>query len=320
MIEVTNLTKWYGKTRSLNKLTFSVPEGDILGFLGPNGAGKTTTMRILTGLAQPTEGSARVGGFDVQRDHQKVRQILGYLPEESPLYPEMRVEGYLRFMAGMKGIPFLKVKREVERALEETDLLGLRKRLIGNMSKGMRQRVGLAQAILGDPKILILDEPTVGLDPKQINDVLDLIKGMQGRRTVIFSTHILPNVSAVSTHVIILNSGRIIAQGTPTGIGRKTTEREILIRAGGGVEKVAELINKFAYVQNLRVETQREGDHAIARVFFDSKEEICPRLVRAFVDAGVDLHEIREVHPTLDSVFLRAINQPLVDDEEEDET
>jgi len=215
MIEVRQLTKRYRERVAVERLDFSVAEGEILGFLGPNGAGKSTTMRILTGVLPPSEGSARVAGFDVFEQPLEVKRRIGYLPETPPLYPEMTVVGYLRFVARLKQLPGRGLKAEVERVGGLTGLGDVMGRVIQNLSKGYQQRVGIAQALLGSPPVLILDEPTEGLDPTQRADIRDLIKGLAGKHTVILSTHILPEVMMTCEKVLILHQGRVVAHDTP---------------------------------------------------------------------------------------------------------
>jgi ABC-2 type transport system ATP-binding protein len=308
MIDVRNLTKVYGATRSLDGLTFHVPEGEVLGLLGPNGAGKSTTMRILTGLTRPASGTARVAGHDVVTEHLKVRRLLGYLPEDSPVYPEMRVEEYLRLMGGLKDIPARHLRREVDRVLDETNLLHVRQRLVGNLSKGNRQRVGLAQALLGDPALLVLDEPTVGFDPKQIAEVCELIRDMRGQRTVILSTHILSNVSMSCSRVVIIKDGRTAAEGTVEDIGRTLGGRRLLVRvAGAPVARVREVVRDAGCFADNSVVATMEGN--IARVLVERQEAPESRraaIARALVGAGMDLVELTELHPTLEDVFLHA--------------
>ena len=214
MIEVEHLNKVYGSTSAIEDVTFNVSEGEILGFLGPNGAGKTTTMRILTGYLPATSGTARIAGFDVHEDSLAVRQKIGYLPENPPLYPEMSVQGFLFFVARIKGISAGDRKSKVAAAMERCNLTDKRHVLIRKLSKGYRQRVGIAQAIVHDPPAIILDEPTVGLDPRQIIDVRNLIKSLAGSHTIIISTHILPEVSMTCNRVAIINSGKIVATNT----------------------------------------------------------------------------------------------------------
>lgn len=211
MIEVQHLTKRYRDRVAIDDLTFSVEEGEILGFLGPNGAGKSTTMKILTGFLPPSEGVARVGGFDVFTHPLEVKRRIGYLPESPPLYPDMTVHGYLKFVAALKRLPARELKGEVERVAGLTGVTHVLGRLIQNLSKGYKQRVGIAQALLGSPQVLILDEPTEGLDPAQRAEVRALIKSLAGKHTVILSTHILPEVTMTCEKVLILNQGRIVA-------------------------------------------------------------------------------------------------------------
>jgi ABC-2 type transport system ATP-binding protein len=211
MIVVQNLTKRYRERVAVDRLDFSVAEGEILGFLGPNGAGKSTTMKILTGFLPPSEGTAKVAGFDVFEQPLEVKRRIGYLPETPPLYPEMTVVGYLKFVASLKGLPGRGVKAEVERVGGLTGLADVMGRVIQNLSKGYKQRVGIAQALLGSPPVLILDEPTEGLDPTQRAEVRGLIKGLTGKHTVILSTHILPEVTMTCEKVLIINQGKIVA-------------------------------------------------------------------------------------------------------------
>lgn len=213
MIKVQGLTKRYGDVVALDNVSFQVDRGEILGFLGPNGAGKTTTMRILTGFMPPSEGTAKLAGFDVLTDSLEVRRRVGYLPETVPLYREMTVHDYLDFVAAIRGVQ--KRERAIERVLDACDIGDVEEQIIGKLSKGYRQRVGLAQALIHDPDILVLDEPTIGLDPRQIRSVRELIKGLAGERTIILSTHILPEVSETCQRVLIINRGRIVAEDFP---------------------------------------------------------------------------------------------------------
>src|ERR1700704_4548993 len=218
MIEVENLTKRYGRTTAVDGISFRVHKGEILGFLGPNGAGKTTTMRILTCYLPPTEGTARVAGFDVFEQPMEVKRRVGYTPETPPLYPDMDVGSFLDFCAKIKGVPGKDRRARISDAMEKTRISDVRGTLIGRLSKGYRQRVGLAQAILHNPDVLILDEPTSGLDPKQIIETRELIKGLGGEHTIVLSTHILPEVSMTCGRVVIINKGRVVAEDTPENL------------------------------------------------------------------------------------------------------
>jgi ABC-2 type transport system ATP-binding protein len=214
MIQVNHLTKMYGARTAVNNLSFEIKKGEIVGFLGPNGAGKSTTMKMLTCFMPATSGRASIAGFDVFENPTEVKRNVGYLPETPPVYLEMQVESYLDFAARVHQIPSAQVKRAVDHVLEKTALGSVRKRLIGNLSKGYRQRVGLAQALIHNPAVLILDEPTVGLDPKQIIEIRELIKGLGGDHTVILSSHILPEVTATCERIIVINQGQIVAEDT----------------------------------------------------------------------------------------------------------
>lgn len=304
MIDVRNLTKYYGPTRSIEDLTFSVNEGEILGFLGPNGAGKSTTIRILAGLTQPTAGSASIGGFDVQKDHRHVRDLIGYLPEQAPLYNDMTLAGFLRFMGGVKGLSPRDAKREMERTTDLVNLQAERKRLVGNLSKGTRQRAAIAQALMGDPKLLLLDEPTNGLDPSQINDVRQLIESFAGKKTVLLSTHILPEVERLCTRIVIIANGSIAANGTPAELSSAGGDVYIL-EAEGDLEGIRAICASFAVEGSL---TEVESGDGI-RLQFSARAPDDPRpaLAREIVNAGFELREIRRRETRLEEIFLRAI-------------
>lgn len=228
MIEVNNLTKRYGTLTAVDRVSFTVEKGEILGFLGPNGAGKTTTMRIITGYMPPGEGSAKIAGFDVVDHPLEVKRRIGYMPETPPLYVDMTVDEYLAFCSRLKQIPGSQVRMRIRRVCEKVDILDVRTKVIKTLSKGYRQRVGLAQALIHDPEVLILDEPTLGLDPIQIREVRELIKSLAGEHTIILSTHILPEVSMTCDRVVIINKGRLIAQDTPEGLTRSMRGSEKL--------------------------------------------------------------------------------------------
>jgi len=220
MIEVEHLVKSYRELKAVNDISFQVQSGEILGFLGPNGAGKTTTMRILTGVLPPTSGKAKVCGFDVFENPIEVKRRIGYLPENPPVYTDMTARAYLRFVASIKGVPRKSRESEIDRVATKTSCTQFIHRVIGNLSKGQRQRVGLAQALLGDPEVLILDEPTVGLDPAQIIEVRELIKSLAGKHTIVLSTHILPEVTAICQKALIIAQGRVVAYDTLEGLQR----------------------------------------------------------------------------------------------------
>ena len=243
MIEVANLSKRYGDRAAIRDVSFTAQTGQILGFLGPNGAGKTTTMRIITGFMPATSGTVRVDGFDVFEQSSEVRRRIGYLPENPPLYNDMAAVPYLRFAAKLKGMNRAAIEDAIERVLHTCGLTEVRHRLLGHLSKGFRQRVGLAQALIHDPPVLILDEPTIGLDPRQIIEIRSLIRTLGGKRTVVLSTHILPEVSQVCDKVVIINDGRIVVEDTLANLTRGRGLEEVFIEAigreGDGVRAAA---------------------------------------------------------------------------------
>ena len=305
MITVEDLNKYYGPRRAVADVSFSVEKGEILGFLGPNGAGKTTTMRILTGFLPASSGTASIAGFDVFKQPIEARRHLGYLPENVPLYTEMSVGAYLDFMAKIKAIPGGVRKARVDEAMEMTDITDRRNQLIGKLSKGYRQRVGLAQAILGKPPVLILDEPTVGLDPRQIIEVRDLIKGLAGEHTVILSTHILPEVSMTCSRVIIISDGRLVAVDTPDNLAHRLRGSEnIRVEVRGPRDEVAKKLRALPRVLNVEIEGMDNGRAALT-VACDANSDLREDIARSVVEGGWGLLEMRPVGMSLEEVFLQ---------------
>lgn len=306
MIEVEGLTKTYGPKTAIAGVSFRVTRGEIVGFLGPNGAGKTSTMRILAGYMPATDGAAKIDGYDVLTQSLEARRRVGYLPENVPLYPEMDVESYLHFMASIKQVPRQLRRKRVDYVVERCHTGEFRKRLIGKLSKGQRQRVGLAQALIHDPPVLILDEPTVGLDPRQIIETRQLIKSLAGDHTVILSTHILPEVSMTCSRVLIINEGRLIAEDTPDGLTHRLrgSERiEVLVR--GKEDGLANVLRKLPGVTG--VTTQSE--HGRVRCQIDCAADKDPReeIARTLVQGGWGLLELRAVGMSLEEVFVKLI-------------
>jgi ABC-2 type transport system ATP-binding protein len=304
MIEVENLTKRYGRHTAVDGISFKVMKGEILGFLGPNGAGKTTTMRILTCYLPPTEGSARVAGFDVFEEPLEVKKRVGYIPETPPLYPDMDVQEFLEFCARIKGVPGPSRKQRIDEAVEKTRIGDVRPKLIGRLSKGYRQRVGLAQAILGNPDVLILDEPTAGLDPKQIIETRELIRGLGGEHTIILSTHILPEVSMVCGRVVIINKGRVVAEDTPENLTHRLRGAATLrLEVRGDAAVVLEAIRTVPGVAAIR-SRGTSGDAATFELDPEPGADVRPLLARAVVGRGFDLLALQQVGMSLEDIFL----------------
>jgi ABC-2 type transport system ATP-binding protein len=304
VIEVDNLTKRYARHTAVDGISFRVQKGEILGFLGPNGAGKTTTMRILTCYLPPTEGTARVAGFDVFEQPMEVKRRVGYIPETPPLYPDMSVAEYLSFCAKIKTVPARERKGRIDGAIEKCRVGDVRDTLIGKLSKGYRQRVGLAQAILHDPEVLILDEPTAGLDPKQIIETRELIKALGGEHTIVLSTHILPEVSMTCGRVVIINKGRVVAEDTPDNLTHRLKGAAALrLDARGEPEAVAAAVRAVPGVVAVRTKPQVGGVVAL-EVEAEAGRDVRPELARAVVGRGFDLLGLQEVGMSLEEIFL----------------
>ena len=310
MIQVENLTKVFGSISALRDISFTIKKGESVGFLGPNGSGKTTTLRILTCFLPPTSGSVTVDGYDVIQDSMEVRRRIGYFPEKVPLYPSMKVSTFLDFVAEVKGVGRTERKRKIFDSIERCGLAGVAHRIIGNLSKGYRQRVGLAQVLINDPPILILDEPTVGLDPEQIAEIRKLIKSLSRERTIFLSSHILPEVSMLCHRIIIIHQGRIIAEDTQDNLAaRLRTASQFLVKVEGPHEEVRKGLEKIPGV------VQVEEKEIVS-------EEIFVYLIRAGKDVDVareisavvfnnrwSLLELRQVEMDLEEIFLNLITQ-----------
>jgi len=305
LIKVENLTKRYAAKTAIEGMSFEVQKGEILGFLGPNGAGKTTTMRIITGFMPASAGTVRVDGFDVFQTPLDVRRRIGYLPENPPLYPEMNVAGYLRFVAKIKGVAKDRLENEVKRVMEQVSIIDVRERIIAKLSKGYKQRVGIAQALLADPPVLILDEPTIGLDPKQIHEVRELIKGLAGNHTVVLSTHILPEVEQTCHRVIIIDRGKIVAVDTPQNLRFQLqgAERIFIEVAGPGTEVLAKL-RATPGVINVRELNAQDGQHRF-QIEGQLHKDIRSDLARAVIQSGWGLLELQSASMSLEDIFLK---------------
>ena len=306
MIEVDQLTKRYGSVKAIDNVSFRVEKGEILGFLGPNGAGKTTTMRILTCFLPATEGTARVGGFDVFTQPMEVKRRIGYLPENPPLYDELTVDSYLEFVAKIKGVDSTIRSKRIAEVKDRVSIQEYSGTVIKHLSKGYRQRVGLAQALVHDPEVLILDEPTVGLDPNQITDVRNLIKSLAGNHTVILSTHILPEVGITCQRVVIINKGRIAAVDTPENLTRQLQGSDRILLSARGPE--AAIKGKIQEIQGvLRIESvkQDRDEHCEFSIDTELKRDLRSQIARKIVESGYDLLELKTSSMSLEEVFLQ---------------
>ena len=309
MIRVHHLTKRYAHTTAVDQISFSVAKGQIVGFLGPNGAGKTTTMRMLTCFLPPTSGTATVAGFDVLENSFEVKKRIGYLPETPPIYPEMETSEYLRFVGKLKGLSGAELQKRIDYVCDRCFVADVKDKLLGKLSKGYRQRVGLAQAIIHNPDVLILDEPTAGLDPKQINETRDLIKSLAGDHTIILSTHILPEVEQTCEQVIIINKGKLAATDSVRNLQARTRGVESLsleVAARTGVLEagvVQERLERIAGVS--RVTRKESKDSGIVFEIESQKGQLIRGdLARAVVESGWDLNELRAAAMSLEEIFL----------------
>ncbi len=304
MIEVQNLTKRYGRVTAVDDVSFRVERGEILGFLGPNGAGKTTTMRILTGYMPATEGKAIVAGFDVFEQPIEAKRRTGYLPETPPLYPDMSVIEYLAFVAKIKGVPAADQRQRVRTVMDRTRVTDMANRLCSKLSKGYKQRVGLAQALIHNPDVLILDEPTAGLDPKQIIETRELIKELAGNHTIILSTHILPEVSQTCQRVVIINKGKVVAVDTPDNlIARLGGSETMYVQVDANGADAAAMLGRVAGVTRV-TESDRRDSLVGYEVASESGRDVRRDLARTVVTNGWGLVELRPMHMSLEEVFL----------------
>ena len=341
MIEVSHLVKKYGSHYAVNDLTFRVDRGQIYGFLGPNGAGKSTTMNIITGYLAPTSGKVKINGYDIQQEPEEAKRCIGYLPEMPPLYADMTVMEYLVFVSELKRVARKQRKDDIQDVMERTGVTEMKDRLIRNLSKGYKQRVGLAQALLGDPEIIILDEPTVGLDPKQIIEMRDLIRGLREKHTVILSSHILSEVSAVCDQILIISAGKLVACDTPEGLTRLMTgEEELTLQVKGSAGRLEEVLSGLDGISGFEVkpvpETEEQRQESADAGEPENGENTCAAAVIR-VEEGCDIREemfyrlaqnrlpILELHVTtksLEEIFLEltASEKNSEEQEETDET
>ena len=309
MIEVKNVTKKYANITAVNDINFSVKDGEIVGFLGPNGAGKTTTMNMITGFIEPTEGQIIVNGYDISKKSKKAKKQIGYMPEGVPLYTEFTVKEFVNYMAELKLLKGEQKKNDVKKVIEETGLESVENKLIRNLSRGYKQRVGLAGALVGNPAVIILDEPTVGLDPKQITEIRSLIKELGKNHTVILSSHILSEVSQICERVIIINNGKIVAVDTPENLEKKTKEKNTLIVTvedpKGNMETLKEKVSQIEEVKLLKDNQDNTKQYSITS---NEKVDLRKILFEVLPKEEITIFELKKNEVTLEDAFLKLID------------
>lgn len=309
MIEVEGLTKYYGSLVAISDVSFKVEKGEIVGFLGPNGAGKSTTIKILTCYMPPSSGTARINGYDCLEDSINVRRQIGYLPESVPLYKEMTVKRFLEFVASAKHIDKTTAKREINRVIELCGIENVAGRIIGNLSKGYRQRVGLAQALLGNPPVLILDEPTIGLDPAQIIEMRNLIKSLGKDHTILMSSHILPEVAQTCNRVIIINKGKIVATDSPENLTRQLQKKAQITVGFEVATEAGEIRKALTQISGIADIVPADGNGMKWYIETDHEKDIRADVAKALVESGLRLVELKTVDMTLEEVFMHLVTE-----------
>lgn len=306
MIEVTNLTKKYGPNVAVDNISFTVEDGEIVGFLGPNGAGKSTTMNMITGYISSTEGTVKIDGFDILEQPEQAKRRIGYLPELPPLYMDMDVEEYLNFVADLNNLKKDEKQKAVKSAMEVTQITNMKKRLIKNLSKGYKQRVGLSQALIGNPDVLILDEPTVGLDPKQIIEMRDVIKGLGKKHTIILSSHILSEVSALCDRVIIISNGKIVASDTPENLSKRLTQsNRISLRIKGSRNEIITALKHIENVEAVEFKAVREDNTIDVVVRGKENSDIREAVFNTMAQKKYPILNMTSMDLSLEEIFLQ---------------
>ncbi|HDQ26418.1 MAG TPA: ABC transporter ATP-binding protein [bacterium] len=310
MIELKNVTKKFGGRIVVDNISFKVNKGEIVGFLGPNGAGKTTTMRMITGFFPAGEGTVKVAGFDMSENPIAAKERIGYMPENVPLYKELDVMSYLKFVARVKGVEKAKTGAMISKAMEEAGITEVKSRIIGRLSKGFRQRVGIAQAILNDPDVLILDEPTSGLDPKQIREIRDLIKEMKGTRTIILSTHILPEVSMTCDKVMVINEGKIVAEGRVDELGRSSGGvSKVIVEVEAPKTTFISEVKKIKGVETVEAEPREGSKYNLFTVGIEENSGAVRDILSKIIKNDWELMELKRPQVTLEDVFLKLVTK-----------
>ena len=309
MIEVKNVTKKYGKVVAVDKISFTINDGEIIGLLGPNGAGKSTTMNMITGYIEPTEGTIVIDGYDISKKAKKAKKEIGYMPEGVPLYTDMTVKEFVTYMAEIKKVDRKTRKEKVEKIIEETGLKDVEKKLTRNLSRGYKQRVSMAGALVGEPKILILDEPTVGLDPKQVTEIRTLIKELGKTHTVILSSHILSEVSQICNRVIIINKGKIVAIDTPENLENKVVENNsIYVTVEDPDNKMDGIKDKLENIKEIKLIAENEDNTKKYMITGEKDVDLRKNVFETFAKEGITIFEMKKVDATLEDAFMKLIS------------
>lgn len=320
MIEVKNVTKKYGKFTAVDNISFTVKDGEVVGFLGPNGAGKSTTMNMITGFIEPSEGTIEVNGYDIMKKTKKAKKQIGYMPENVPLYMDLTVKEFVSYMAELKLVERKVRKEEVSSAIKETGLEEVQNKLIKNLSRGYKQRVSMAGALVGNPDVLILDEPTVGLDPKQIIEIRNLIKNLGKKHTVILSSHILSEISQICERVIIINKGKIVAIDTPANLEEKTKEQNILyVTVEDKEEKMPNIKEKIEDIKELEMVKDNEDGTKQYKIVSDAKKDVRKSLFEVLPKEGITIFELKKAESTLEDAFIKLVDKEANKEENKNE-
>ena len=310
MIQVEDITKRYGIFTAVDKINFEIEEGEVVGFLGPNGAGKSTTMNMITGFIEPTSGRILVDGYDISKKPKKAKKQIGYMPEGVPLYSDLTVKEFVTYMAELKGVKRKEKKAMVQKAIEDTGLVDVQNQLTRNLSRGYKQRVSMAGALVSNPKVIILDEPTVGLDPKQVTEIRALIKELGKDHTVILSSHILSEVSQICNRVIIINKGKIVAVDTPENLEKKVTgENAVYVTVEDKENKMATIKEKLENVQQIKLVTENEDKTKKYVITADEGVDLRKHLFETFAKEGITIFEMKKSDVTLEDAFMQLINE-----------
>ena len=310
MIQVENITKKYGSFTAVNNINFEIDEGEIVGFLGPNGAGKSTTMNMITGFIEPTSGRIIVDGYDISKKPRKAKRQIGYMPEGVPLYSDLTVKEFVTYMAELKGVPKKEKKDKVQKAIEETGLQDVQNKLTRNLSRGYKQRVSMAGALVSNPKVIILDEPTVGLDPKQVTEIRALIKELGKEHTVILSSHILSEVSQICNRVIIINNGQIVAVDTPENLEKKVvTDNSVYVTVEDTENKMDTIIEKLPEIKEVKLITENEDNTKKYMITANSDIDLRKNIFETFAKEGITIFEMKKSDVTLEDAFMQLIEK-----------